>query len=97
MTRFEKDGLSYAVEIERKVEPKGWPAALESVPENVRPEAENYLRGVAARMRAIRKMMRECGCYTQREWNDFKARAKRAGAPSARAWYRAGTPEKFRK
>lgn len=48
------DCLGYAVEIERRRNPKDWPAALEQVPAECRGEVETYLRGIAARIRVIR-------------------------------------------
>lgn len=46
--------LDYAIEIERTRAPKDWPAALKQVPAEFRPETENYLRGIAARIRVVR-------------------------------------------
>lgn len=46
--------LGYAVEIERRREPKDWPEALKGVPAECRDECENYLRGIAARLRVVR-------------------------------------------
>ena len=48
------DYLDYAVDIERRVAPKDWPEALKGVPEECRAEAEEYLRGIAARIRVVR-------------------------------------------
>lgn len=48
------DCLHHAVEIQRRVEPRDWPAALARVPEACRAECETYLREIAQRMRAAR-------------------------------------------
>jgi len=48
------DCLDYAVDIERRRAPKDWPEALKEVPAECRGEAEEYLRGVAARIRVVR-------------------------------------------
>jgi len=46
--------LHFAVDIERRREPKDWPEALKGVPAECRDECENYLRGMAARIRVVR-------------------------------------------
>jgi hypothetical protein len=46
--------LHHAVEIQRHVAPRDWPRALERVPAECRGECEEYLRGIAMRMRAQR-------------------------------------------
>ncbi len=48
------DATAYAVEIQRHVAPRDWPAALAYVPEPMREAAETYLRGIAERMRTKR-------------------------------------------
>lgn len=50
------DALWYAVQIQRDRQPRDWPAALTSVPEQFRPAAEDYLRGMAQRMRYLRSL-----------------------------------------
>ena len=53
-----KDGLGWGLWLHRYVEPKHWPQALkDQVPDEHRPAAETYLRGIAARMRAQREAM----------------------------------------
>jgi hypothetical protein len=52
----EPDCLSYAIEIERTRAPKDWPTALKAVPEQCRAECEEYLRGIAARIRVVREL-----------------------------------------
>ncbi len=49
-------GLGWGLRIQRRVEPSGWPAALLKVPEQHRAQAEEYLRGMAARMRVLRRL-----------------------------------------
>jgi hypothetical protein len=51
-----QDGLGWGLRIQRHREPKDWPAALLEVPEQHRAQAEEYLRGIAARMRTLRAM-----------------------------------------
>lgn len=46
--------LQFAVEIERRREPKDWPEALKGVPDECRDECRDYLRGIAARIRVVR-------------------------------------------
>lgn len=54
-----KDGLGWGLELHRFVEPKDWPAALQSrVPAEHRQGAEEYLRGIAQRMRNLKAMKR---------------------------------------
>lgn len=55
------DCLGYAVEIERRRNPKDWPAALEQVPAECRGEVETYLRGIAARIRVVRRLKNGSG------------------------------------
>lgn len=54
-----KDGLAWGLKLHRWVDPKNWPAELERVPEEHRAEAEDYLRGIAKRMRTLRGMNRK--------------------------------------
>jgi hypothetical protein len=51
-----QDGLGWGLRIQRRREPKDWPAALLEVPEQYRAQAEEYLRSIAARMRTLRAM-----------------------------------------
>ena len=53
------DCLGYAVDIERRVAPKDWPEALKGVPAECSAEAEEYLRGIAARIRVVRGLKNE--------------------------------------
>lgn len=51
------DGLGWGLRLHRRVEPKDWPRALEEqVPAEHRAGAEEYLRGIAARLRVLRKL-----------------------------------------
>lgn len=53
----EKDGLAWGLELHRWVEPKDWPRELEArVPPEHRAVAEEYLRGIAKRMRTLREL-----------------------------------------
>lgn len=47
-------GKFYAVTIQQHEAPQDWPAALERVPAELRPAAEQYLRDIARRMRVAR-------------------------------------------
>lgn len=49
-------GLGWGLRIQRRTEPAAWPAALLQVPEQHRAQAEDYLRGMAARMRVLRRL-----------------------------------------
>jgi len=49
-----QSGLAWGVWIHRRVPPKRWPQELERVPPEHRQVAEQYLRGIAARMRVVR-------------------------------------------
>lgn len=55
------NGLGWGLKLHRHTEPKDWPAALANVPEEHRADAEEYLRGIAARMRALRQLQRNRG------------------------------------
>lgn len=46
--------VAHCSRIHRYVEPRDWPAALAEVPDECRPFVEDYLRGIAARMRVKR-------------------------------------------
>jgi hypothetical protein len=50
------DGTGWGLRIQRRHEPRDWPRQLEKVPEEHRAGAEEYLRGIAARMRVIRRL-----------------------------------------
>jgi len=50
----ESDCLGYAVEIERRRPLREWKRAIEEVPVECRAEVEQYLRGMAERIRVIR-------------------------------------------
>jgi hypothetical protein len=50
--------LHHAIRIARTVEPRAWPAALDQLQPEARPECERYLRELAARMRAQRSTTR---------------------------------------
>lgn len=48
------DALAFALDIQRTREPRQWPAALACVPAECRAECEEYLRGIADRLRTVR-------------------------------------------
>ncbi len=95
-------GLYYGLKIHRFVEPRDWPAAIAAyVPEPLRPEAERYLRDVAAVMRSMRRMQREAGCtgtpeQMEEQWVELKRIARECKAPGVVAWHRAGRPITWR-
>lgn len=54
-------GKYWAVQIITHEAPRDWPAALDRVPEALRPAAEQFLRETAQRMRVAREANREKG------------------------------------
>ncbi len=84
------------LDIHRRVPPKDWKQAVENLPEELREEATDYLKGIAACMRGLRDMAIEAGCSNFTQFERVRREAKRAGAPGARAWVRAGRPEFWR-
>lgn len=52
-------GKFWAVTVIQHVAPRDWPAALERVPEALRPAAEQFLRETAQRMRVAREAKRD--------------------------------------
>lgn len=50
------DATGWGVRIQRHHEPRDWPRELEKVPEQFRAGAEEYLRGIAHRMRVVRRL-----------------------------------------
>lgn len=74
-----KDGLAWGLELHRRVEPRDWPRELEArVPPEHRAVAEEYLRGIAQRMRNLRELARADGFTDLDAW---------------RAWRKAGRKE----
>lgn len=53
------DAIWHALQIQLRVEPKSWPDALKTIPEEMRPRAEEYLRAQARRMRNVRMWRNE--------------------------------------
>lgn len=51
-----QDATGWGLKIQRHHEPRDWPRELAKVPEEFRAGAEEYLRGIAARMRVIRRL-----------------------------------------
>lgn len=49
-------GIGWGSRIHRHVDPMKWREALEKVPAKHRKEAEEYLRGIAARMRVVARI-----------------------------------------
>lgn len=75
-----QDGSGWGVELQRFVEPKDWPRALEErVPAEHRAGAEEYLRGIAARMRIQRDMARRDGFTDVAEWLAYRRGLGRPG------------------
>ena len=50
------NGIGWGLWIHRYHEPRNWLAQLEKVPEELRPAAREYLKGIADRMRTIRRL-----------------------------------------
>ena len=46
--------LHHALDIQTRIPPREWPAALDRVPAECREECETYLRSIAHRMRVAR-------------------------------------------
>ena len=67
-----QDGTGWGLQIHRHRDPRDWPHALEQVPEQHRAEAEAYLRGIAARMRNLKRMAEAAGYSTVAEWKAAK-------------------------
>ena len=67
-----QDGTGWGLHIHRHRDPRDWPRALEQVPEQYREEAEAYLRGIAARMRTLKRMAQAAGYETVAEWKAAK-------------------------
>lgn len=67
-------GLAWGLFIQRHHAPRDWPEALKRVPEELRAEAEDYLRGMAARMRVQLGMAKAAGFRTVEEWKAAKAK-----------------------
>ena len=67
-------GLGWGSFIHRHHEPRTWPQQLERVPQELRAEAEEYLRGIAARMRCQLNMAKASGFRTVEEWKAAKAK-----------------------
>lgn len=53
------DGLAWGLWIHRWCEPREWREQLARVPEDLRPAAERYLRGIAARLKRVRELKRQ--------------------------------------
>lgn len=88
-------GRMAGLKIHREVDPKGWREAVDALPDALREEAEEYLSGVVSCYRALRKIAIDAGCSSMDEFNALRREARKAGAPSALAYDRAGRPEKW--
>ena len=65
-----QDGLGYGLRIHRYSAPRDWPRELGKVPEEHRPRAEEYLRGIAARMRHLRRLAQAAGFDSVDAWRE---------------------------
>jgi len=71
------DGLGWGLHLHRYHHHRDWPRLLETmVPEEHRPGAEDYLRGIATRMRAARAVrsqaaVQSTGTKHRREADEF--------------------------
>lgn len=88
-------GRLAGLEIHRNVDPKRWRQAVDALPDDIREEAEQYLAGVVACYRALRKIAIDAGCSSMEEFSALRVAARKAGAPSATAYDRAGRPDKW--
>lgn len=89
-------GRQAALDIHRRVPMPQWRQALEALPAELQAEAEEYLSGIVACWRNLRALAIEAGCKSLREFDALRREARRAGAPSAVAYHRAGRPERWR-
>lgn len=90
-------GINEGVRIHRRFPPGEWRAQVDAIEDpELRAGAERYLAGPAACYRALRNMAKECGCRSLDEFNQLRKQARRAGAPGAVPWARAGRPEPWR-
>lgn len=89
-------GVAEGLRIHRNHEMKDWAEQLDRLPEDLKEGAAEYLRAICTHYRSLVEMARSCGCRSMREFDELKKAARRAGAPSARAWFNAGRPEQWR-
>lgn len=71
-----KDGLAWGLELHRWTDPREWPAGLERVPAEHRAAAEDYLRGIAKRMRTLRTWAKADGFDDVEAWRDWRRRSR---------------------
>lgn len=84
------------LEIQRRLPMEGWRAAVDALPEELREEANEYLSGIVACWRGLRTMAIDAGCRSLEEFQRLRREARKAGAPSAVAYHRAGRPDYWR-
>jgi len=72
-----KDGLGWGLELHRWTDPREWPAGLERVPAEHRAVAEDYLRGIARRMRTLRTWAKADGFDDVAAWRDWRRRSRK--------------------
>lgn len=96
MVKCEYPGLAEGLRIHRDVDADQWRAAIQELPDELQPGAEQYLSGIVERHRNLVRFAREADCKSLDEFDDLRRQARRAGAPGGRAWVRAGRPEKWR-
>jgi hypothetical protein len=60
--------LHHAITLQRRSEPRDWPAALQRVPAECRAECEEYLRGIADRLRTLRNLRHQSGAVPRSTW-----------------------------
>lgn len=97
MIECDNPGLVEGLRIHRDVPPLEWREAVDALPDQLRPEAERYLRNIV-RLNANKiAFAKECGCTSLEEFEELRKRARAAGAPGARAWHKAGRPQTWRR
>lgn len=90
-------GLWEGLQIHRNYPPEEWRVQVDFLPVYLREGAERYLSGIVALDASLKTMARQCGCRSMEEFQKLRKEARYHGAPGARAWVKAGKPEKWRR
>ena len=97
MSYGEYPGLTEGLAIHRDYPPEEWREQVDALPPFLREGAERYLSGIVACDRTLKRFARDCGCKSMEEFQELRKEARRHGAPGARAYVRAGKPERWRR
>lgn len=93
----EYPGLTEGLHIHANYPAEEWREQVDALPIYLREGAERYLAGIVQRDAMLKRWARESGCKSMEEWEELRKEARRHGAPGARAWHRAGRPERWRR